>query len=73
MRGDWMISYEPFFETLKAQGITSYRLMKMGFPRSNYYAIKRGDNINSYTVNHLCKLLHCDVCDIMRYVEDPKE
>jgi DNA-binding Xre family transcriptional regulator len=68
-----MISYAPLFETMKAKGVTSYRLMKMGFPRSNYYAIKRGENINSHTIDHLCRLLECDVCDVMRYVADPEE
>ena len=68
-----MISYEPLFATMQAKGISSYRLMKMGFLRSNYYAIKRGENINSHTIDHLCRLLKCDVCDIMHYVEDSEE
>ena len=65
-----MISYEPLFRTMAAKGITSYRLMKLGFPRSTYYAMKRGDNISSHTVNQLCKLLKCQVGDIMEYIED---
>lgn len=65
-----MISYEPLFHTMAARGITSYRLMKLGFPRSTYYAMKRGDNISSHTVNQLCKILQCNVSDIMEYVED---
>ena len=67
-----MISYEPFFRTMTERGITSYRLMKMGFSRSTYYAMKHGDNISSHTVNQLCKLLKCNVCDIMEYVDDEK-
>ena len=63
-----MISYEPLFETMKEKGITSYRLIKMGFPQSNYYAIKRGENISTHTVDQLCRLLSCDVADIMHYV-----
>ena len=62
-----MISYEPLFQTMKDTGITSYRLIKMGFPQSNYYAIKRGENISTHTVDQLCRLLSCDVADIMRY------
>lgn len=62
-----MISYEPLFETMREKGITSYRLIKMGFPQSNYYAIKRGENISTHTVDQLCRLLSCDVADIMRY------
>ena len=65
-----MISYEPLFRTMAAKGITSYRLMKLGFPRSTYYAMKRGDNISSHTVNQLCKLLKCQVGDIMEYIAD---
>lgn len=65
-----MISYEPLFETMKRKGITSYRLFKMGFPQSNYYAVKRGENISTHTINELCRILQCDVCDIMKYVED---
>ena len=65
-----MISYEPFFKTMADRGISSYRQMKLGFPRSTYYAMKRGDNISSHTVNQLCKILKCDVSDIMKYIEE---
>lgn len=60
-----MISYEPLFRTLKEKGITSYRLEKMGFSRTNYYSIKKGNPISSTTVDTLCKLLDCSVSDIM--------
>ena len=65
-----MISYEPLFKTMKSKGITAYRLGKMGFPQSNYYAMKRGENISTHTVNHLCRLLKCSVSDIMEYIEE---
>lgn len=68
-----MISYEPLFRTMKEKGISSYRLGKMGFPMSNYYAIKRGENISSHTLNQLCRLLQCRVEDVMEYVEDEPE
>ena len=65
-----MISYEPLFKTMKAKGITSYRLGKMGFPLSNCYAMKHGENISTHTLNQLCKLLACRVEDVIEYVED---
>lgn len=65
-----MISYEPLFRTMKAAGISSYRLGKMGFPLSNYYAMKRGENISTHTLDQLCKLLHCRVEDVLEYVGD---
>ena len=56
-----------------SKGISSYRLMKLGFPRSTYYAMKHGDNISSHTVDQLCRILKCNVSDIMEYVEDETE
>ena len=55
---------------MKKKGITSYRLFKLGFPQSNYYAIKRGENISTHTVNELCRILDCNVADIMTYVNE---
>ena len=68
-----MISYEPLFRKKKEKGISSYRLGKMGFPMSNYYAMKRGENISSHTLNQLCRLLQCRVEDVMEYVENEPE
>lgn len=70
--GAGMISYEPLFQTMKEKGISSYRLFKMGFPQSNYYAIKHGENISTNTINELCKLLQCNVSDILTYQDDEK-
>ena len=65
-----MISYEPLFRTMEKKGISSYRLMKMGFPRSNYYAMKHGENISTHTIDQLCRLLKCSVPDIVEYIDD---
>ena len=65
-----MIRYEPLFRTMKERNITAYRLGKMGFPLSNYYAIKHGDHISTHTVDQLCRLLHCAVSDILEYVDE---
>lgn len=65
-----MISYEPLFKTMQEKGITAYRLGKMGFPQSNYYAIKRGENISTHTLNQLCRLLGCRVEDVLEYIDE---
>lgn len=65
-----MISYEPLFRTMKEKGVTSYRLGKLGFPLSNYYAMKRGDNVSTHTINQLCKLLKCRVQDVMEFIDE---
>ena len=65
-----MISYDPLFKTMKAKGITSYRLGKLGFPLSNYYAIKHGENVSTHTLNHLCKLLQCRIEDVIEFIDE---
>lgn len=65
-----MISYEPLFHTMQQKGISGYRLCKMGFPQSTYYAMRRGENVSTHTINQLCKLLNCQVQEIMQYTQD---
>lgn len=65
-----MISYRPFFETMKRKKITSYKLAKMGFSRSTYYSIQQGNSVSTNTVNQLCKLLQCDVSDIIEFIDE---
>ena len=66
-----MISYEPLFRTMKEKGVTSYRLGKLGFPLSNFYAMKHGDNVSTHTINQLCRLLNCRVQDVYLLTSEP--
>lgn len=61
---------EPLFRTMKEKGVTSYRLGKLGFPLSNFYAMKHGDNVSTHTINQLCRLLQCRVEDVMEYIDE---
>lgn len=65
-----MISYKPLFKTMKRHNVSSYRLEKMGFSRATYYSIKKGNSISTNTVNQLCTLLHCEVSDVIEFIED---
>ncbi len=65
-----MISYEPLFLTMKEKKISSYRLEKMGFARSTYYAMKNGKSVSTNTIDQLCTLLQCEVSDIMKFVPE---
>lgn len=64
-----MISYRPLFQTMKDKNVTSYKLQKAGFSRATYYSIKQGNSISTNTINQLCRILHCDVSDIIEYIE----
>ena len=65
-----MISYAPLFKTMKDRKITSYRLEKMGFARATYYSIRKGNSVSTNTLNQLCKLLKCDISDIIEFIDE---
>ena len=66
-----MISYQPFYETLKAKGMTEYQLIyKHGFSSHILYRMKHGGTITLKTLDTLCFILDCGVDGIIRYVPD---
>lgn len=65
-----LISFAPLFRTMKEKKITSYKLEKLGFSRATYYSIQKGNSISTNTVNQLCKLLKCNVSDIMEFTDE---
>lgn len=66
-----MISYAPFYETLKRKGLTEYYLIyKQGFSSNILYRMKRGNNISTKTLDELCFILDCGVSDIIEYIKD---
>lgn len=66
-----MISYKPFFDTIKKKGITTYQLTQnYKLSRSLLDRLKHNKPINTTTLNTLCKTLHCKVEDILLYLEE---
>lgn len=66
-----MISYKPFFETLKRKNITQYQLIKDYNIRTSLLDKLRNDkNIYVSTLNDLYNMLECDLSDIIEYTPD---
>ena len=66
-----MISYKPFYETLFKKGITEYNLIfKQGFSANTLHRIKKGEAINTKTLDALCYALDCEVTDIIEFVKE---
>ena len=66
-----MISYEPFWETLKRKNISQYSLVnKQGFTASTLQRIREGTNISLVSINVLCFILSCNISDIICYKEE---
>ena len=66
-----MISYEPFWNTLKKKNVTIYHLIhKNGINSNTINRIKKNASITTYTLDHLCHVLGCSVQDIISYTPD---
>lgn len=66
-----MITYKPFYKTIKQKNITTYKLINQhGISRSLLDRLKHDKPISTVTINDLCKICECRVEDIVEYVED---
>ena len=66
-----MISYAPFYATLKRTGISTYKLINTyGISRSLIDRLKHDKPISTVTLNDLCTILNCGVEDILVYIKD---
>ena len=66
-----MITFERLWETLKKREISQYKLIK-GYKISTGQLdrLRKNGNVNTYTLNQLCKILNCKLEDIAEYIED---
>ena len=66
-----MISYEPFYKTLKEKGLTTYKLITTyGISGSLIDRLKHNRPITTVTLDDLCKILDCRVEDVMVYIPE---
>ncbi len=66
-----MITYEPFFNTIKQKNISTYKLVNTyGLSRSLLDRLKHNKPITTVTINDLCTILDCKVQDILIYKKD---
>ena len=66
-----MIVYDKLWATMKERGVSQYRLIREHqFSNGQLDRLRKNQNISTYTINLLCKILHCRVEDILEYVEE---
>ena len=69
-----MISYEPFYKTLKAKNVSTYKLINnFGISRSLLDRLKHNKPISTVTLDDLCKILSCGVEDIIVFKPDAEQ
>ena len=66
-----MISYAPFWKTLKARGESTYTLIhKYSISSGTIDRMRKGLGISTAKVDDFCKILHCGVEEIIEYQEE---
>lgn len=66
-----MISYENLWVIMKEKGITQYTLIKKHHVSpAQITRLKRNESVSTHTIEMFCKILSCDVGDIMKYIPD---
>ncbi len=66
-----MIVFDRLWDTLKQRGISQYKLIKEYHVSTGQLdRLRKNQNVNTYTLDQLCRILKCQVSDIMEYIED---
>lgn len=66
-----MISYDRLWQTMKDRGITQYSLIKKhNISPAQITRLKRNESVSTHTIEIFCKILKCNVEDVMQYIED---
>ena len=63
-----MIDYTPLWETMRAKGMSQYRLLQRGIDNRTLDALKKNRNITMLTLEKLCAILECTPDDIVRFI-----
>lgn len=68
---DDMISYDNLWVIMKEKGISQYALIKQyGVSPGQITRMKRNESVSTHTIEMFCKILKCNVEDIMQYIPD---
>lgn len=69
-----MISYAPFWDTLRTSRESTYTLIKKHrISSSTIDKLRKNRPLNTTTINDLCRILNCTVAQIMEYVPSEED
>ena len=68
-----MISYNKLWKLLIDRGMTKTQLRELvGMSPVTLAKLSKNENVNTDTINAICKALDCDTSDVMEYINDAK-
>lgn len=67
-----MIVFDKLWHVMDERHISTYYLReKAGIDSKTVRRLKANDNIETKTLDRLCKVLHCKLEDIAEFIDDP--
>lgn len=69
-----MISYNNLWKVMKEKGISQYTLIKdYHISAGQLTRLRRNESVSTHTIEMFCKILNCQVGDIMEYIADDEK
>ena len=66
-----MIVYDKLWNTMKEKSVTQYALIHTyKISPAQITRLKRNESVSTHTIEMFCKILKCNVEDIMQFIED---
>ena len=66
-----MIVFDPLWDTMKRKKISQYALIRdYSVSTGTLDALRKNRSVTLHTINELCRILQCDVSDVIRYVPE---
>lgn len=69
-----MIDYSPFWKTLEQSPENWYTLTsKYHMSHSTLHRLKHNMDVSTRTLNDLCRILNCDIADLVRFLPSDED
>ena len=66
-----MILYDKLWKTMADRGISQYALIKrFHISPAQITRLKRNESVSTHTIDTFCKILKCDIPDIMEFRDE---
>ena len=67
-----MIVFDKLWAAMRERGISQYRLIhEYKISTGQLDRLRKNENVSTYTLNQLCRILNCRLEDIAEYKDDP--
>lgn len=68
-----MIVFDRLWTTMKEKDVSQYKLIKeYKISTGQLDRLRKNENVNTYTLDQLCRILDCSLDDIAEYKESQK-